>query len=75
MHPDRQDFQESHCFQGLLIALYALYDHLGYTILGDDQWLSMFAQLPYNFGGMGLQVTNGLDLTGQFQEGTSILKI
>jgi hypothetical protein len=54
MHPNRKDFQESHCFQGLLVALYALHDHLGLTILGDDQRLLIFPQFPYNFGGMGL---------------------
>ncbi len=70
--PERQNLQESHCFLGLFVAFDILYDHLGFTVLGDDHRLPVFVQLPYDFGGMGLQVTDGLDLAGQFQGGTSI---
>ena len=75
MHPERQDFQESHCFLGLLVALDALYDHLGFAILGDNQRLFLFAKIPYNFGGMGLEVTDGLDPAGQFHWSTSISQV
>jgi hypothetical protein len=54
MHPERQDFQESHGFLGLLVALDVLDDPLGFAILCDNQRLSLFAKIPYNFGGMGL---------------------
>jgi hypothetical protein len=68
---ERQDLQESHCFQGLLVAFNVLYDNFGFAVLSDDQGFPMFVHRPYDFGGMGLQVTDGLDLTGQFHWNTS----
>ena len=70
--PERQDLQKSQCFLGLLVASDVLYDHLGFAVLGDDQRLLVFVQVPYDFGGMGLQVTDWLDLAGQFHGRTSI---
>jgi hypothetical protein len=71
--PERQDLQESHGFLGLLVAFDILYDHLGFAVLRDDQRLPVFVQVSYNFGSMGLQVADGLDLAGQFHGSTSVL--
>ena len=35
----------------------------------------MFIQVSYNFGGMGLQITDGLDPAGQFHGSASIFLI
>lgn len=63
----RQYFQQRHGFLSLLVTLDILYHHLGQPILGNDHGLHMFHLITNNLGSMGLQITNRLDLTGEFQ--------
>jgi hypothetical protein len=55
---------------GLLVAFDVLYDHFGFAILGDDEWLLLLGKVSYDFSGMVLQVADGPDLIGQFHEDT-----
>jgi hypothetical protein len=69
---ERQDFQESQRVLSLLVAFDALHDYFGFAVLRDDQWLALFIQIPYDFGGMGFQVTDRLNLARQFHGDASI---
>jgi hypothetical protein len=46
----------------LLVAFDVLYNDFGFAILGDDEWLLLFRKVSYDFSGMGLQITDGLNL-------------
>jgi len=61
---ESQDFQKRQGALRLLIALNVLDNNFGFTVLGDNQRLPLFAQVPHDFCGMGLKITDRLDLAG-----------
>jgi len=59
---EREDLEQSERFLCLLVAGNILDDYLRFAVLGDNERLSLFGQLPYDFRGVSFQVADGLDL-------------
>ena len=59
---ERQDLQQRQRFLGLFIGDDVLEHRFGFAVLGDHQGLPSSAQLVQDFGGVGLQVADRLDL-------------
>lgn len=57
-----EDPQQSQGFLGFLKRGHVLQHGFGFTILGDDPWLSLLREARQNLGGVGLEVADRLDL-------------
>ena len=60
-----EDLEQRNGLLHLLVAVDILHDHLGFAVLGDDQGFPLDPKRAYDLGGMGLKVTDRLDLVGQ----------
>ena len=60
--PERQDLQQRQGLLRFLEGRNVLQHGLGFPVLRDDQGLPVFGQVGQHLGGIGLEVTDGLDL-------------
>ena len=62
----RENLEQCNGLLRLLVAVDILQDHLGFTVLSDNQGFPPVPERAHDLGGMGLEVADGFDPVGQF---------